>query len=358
MSRLLALGRDVILPRRKDLGTDDVPGIKTFAEIIDDLKLKFNLKTGREALRLLGFPGPYNISVNTRTTPVPVFRILALCAREDISADELFFGRLPEDHLIRQFEREDIAKRVIGVLIRLEKENPEYYRSIYRNVIGEVDWISTEKRAAMSKRLVFDKSVLLQRNRDKIIEAVLYFVANSENCEIFKLSKLMYFMDFVHFRETGRSVTGLVYFAWKEGPVPVNLYTELISNPKPDLIEAIEVKTMGPTITFIPHRDSDQSFFSRREKRLMRELSDYFREAESGEMTEKYHLSKEPWFRTFTSKGERSLIRYIDAVDGKRGLTRREIIERQEEMRDMYKNFGISWDTMPAYSGDLYKPED
>jgi len=338
--------------------TDDVPGMRTFAEICNYLKLKLHLETKEKIMRVLGYKSITEITSREQDNRVPVLRLLALCSERNISADELFFGKEPKDFMSRQFEREDIARRIIGGLARIEKENPDYYRRLYRDVIGEVDWINTGKKTEMAKRLVSDRSVLLRHNRKKMIELMLFFVANTENCEMFKLFKLMYFLDFLHFRHTGRSVTGLVYFAWKQGPVPADLYVEITERPKPDFMEAMEVKKAGNVTTFISYRPWDLSIFSRRETRMMNELAEHFKETESKSITEKYYLPKEPWFKTFTTEGEGKLIRYMMAIDGRHGLTRREIIERQEEMRDMYRSFGISWETVPAESGDLYNPSE
>ena len=68
--------------------------------------------------------------------------------------------------------------------------------------------------------------MLISRNRQKIINAIVYFAANTQNCGKVKLFKLLYLLDFAHFRETGRSVTGLDYHAWKMGPVPFDLMQE------------------------------------------------------------------------------------------------------------------------------------
>jgi len=343
------------MQKGKRVLASDVPGMKTFEEIIDFLKIKLHLETDQKIASLLGFSnGGADIILRRRNNNVPVFRLLTVCTKKDISADELFFGKRPQDFMSRQFKREDIAKRLIGALARVEKEKPDYYRRVYKDVIGEVDWINTKEKTEMSQRLVLDRSVLLQYNRKKIAETVLFFSANPKCCEIFKVCKLMYFLDFLHFRHTGRSVTGLVYFAWKQGPVPVVLYQELIGNCKPDLVDAVEVSKTGDSVFLIPLRSFDNSVFSRREIRLMNELAEHFKEIKCESITEKYYLPKEPWFKTFTEKGKGEMIGYMIAVDGKHGLTRREILERQEEMRDMYRNFGISWSSTPSESGDLY----
>jgi uncharacterized phage-associated protein len=72
--------------------------------------------------------------------------------------------------------------------------------------------------------------MLVEHSREKLINSIIYFLKNTKNCGKTKLFKLLYYLDFMHFRETGRSVTGLDYYAWDFGPVPKKLYDE-INNP-------------------------------------------------------------------------------------------------------------------------------
>jgi uncharacterized phage-associated protein len=62
--------------------------------------------------------------------------------------------------------------------------------------------------------------------RSRIRNAVLFFAKNTEACGKIKLFKLLYLLDFEHFKLTGKSVTGFEYEAWKFGPVPVDLMQE------------------------------------------------------------------------------------------------------------------------------------
>lgn len=62
--------------------------------------------------------------------------------------------------------------------------------------------------------------------RQKLIQAIIYFASNTKYCGKIKLFKLLYLLDFEHFRQTGKSVTGFEYQAWKFGPVPVDLMEE------------------------------------------------------------------------------------------------------------------------------------
>src|SRR5260370_37737235 len=82
--------------------------------------------------------------------------------------------------------------------------------------------------------------MLISRNREKLINAVVYFAANTRHCGKVKLFKLLYLLDFTHFRETGRSVTGLVYHAWRMGPVPLSLMQEW-DQLESDIADAIAI---------------------------------------------------------------------------------------------------------------------
>ena len=46
-------------------------------------------------------------------------------------------------------------------------------------------------------------------HREKLINAIIYFAQNTKYCGKIKLFKLLYFLDFWHFKQTGKSVTGL-----------------------------------------------------------------------------------------------------------------------------------------------------
>ena len=124
-----------------------------------------------------------------------------------------------------------------------------------------------------------------------------------------KLFKLLYFLDFEHFRDTGRSVTGLDYFAWKMGPVPKSLFEELEAG---DVTWGTTVrfskKTLsgdkGWMLTVHPLAPFNAELFSRRELRLLNKLAEEFRDTEAEEMVEATHLENSPWDKVW-SKEER-----------------------------------------------------
>ena len=55
--------------------------------------------------------------------------------------------------------------------------------------------------------------MIIDHRREKLTQAVVFFGHTMRKLGKVKLFKLLYFLDFEHFRDTGRSVTGLDYFA-------------------------------------------------------------------------------------------------------------------------------------------------
>lgn len=140
--------------------------------------------------------------------------------------------------------------------------------------------------------------------REKLINAVVFFAVNTNHCGKIKLIKLLYLLDFEHFRLTGRSVTGLDYHAWTMGPVPTAFFEEWDSLGA-DLAEAIEIR---PEQVFdyeryrvVAKRDFDPSHFSRRELRLMDALADRFRSDYSKPMVNVTHFERGPWSKIWNN---------------------------------------------------------
>ncbi len=160
--------------------------------------------------------------------------------------------------------------------------------------------------------------MLISRNREKLINVIVFFASNTQHCGKVKLFKLLYLLDFAHFRQTGRSVTGLDYRAWKMGPVPLELMQEW-EDLDPDMAKAIDI-VPEPVIDFIrervvPKMQFDDALFTRRELRLMAELSAQF----FGELTKPLigftHAERGPWDKIWDGgKGNNERIPYALAL--------------------------------------------
>src|SRR5436190_1617210 len=79
------------------------------------------------------------------------------------------------------------------------------------------------------------------RKREKLVNAALYFAQNTEHFGLVKLFKLLYFLDFEHYKDIGRSVTGLEYEAWEQGPVPAKLNREIKQGAEQDILDALNI---------------------------------------------------------------------------------------------------------------------
>ena len=140
--------------------------------------------------------------------------------------------------------------------------------------------------------------MLISRNRQKLIQAAVYFASNTDGCGKVKLFELLYLLDFAHFRATGRSVTGLDYVAWKLGPVPVELAQEW--DPlEPDMAVAISIEPEQVVDhvreRVVPRVPFDDSLFTRRELELMQRIAQQHACDLSKPMVNVTHEERGPW---------------------------------------------------------------
>lgn len=183
--------------------------------------------------------------------------------------------------------------------------------------------------------------MLVDRRRGKLLNSIIYFANHTRMCGKTKILKLLFLLDFDHFRQTGRSVTGMKYYAWKMGPVATDLYEE-IDHPEPDFLDAVRVdrvqiidherEQITPVGTF------DPSHFSRREMRLLEEISARYREQSAGEMVEVVHAENGAWDKVYQGgKGKGSEIPYSLVLDD--DPERDIVLEKEKESREVRENF-------------------
>lgn len=135
--------------------------------------------------------------------------------------------------------------------------------------------------------------MLISRHREKLLNALVFFAENTRKFGKTKAIKLLFLLDFEHFRQTGRTVTGLRYQAWEKGPVPVTVYEE-VDFPHPDFQAHIGVTPKKIENGWIfceitAKLPFDGSFFSPRELRIMRSLTQRFHGHNSQQMIDVSH---------------------------------------------------------------------
>jgi uncharacterized phage-associated protein len=160
--------------------------------------------------------------------------------------------------------------------------------------------------------------MLISKEREKLINAIVYFASHTKYCGKVKLFKLLYLFDFDHFRETGRSATGLDYSAWRLGPVPVEIMQEW-DQLDPDLASAIDI-VPEQVIDYVrekvvPKRPFDDSAFTKRELRMMKDLAQRFRDEMTRPLVNFTHAELGPWHKIWDSgRGSNERIPYALAV--------------------------------------------
>ena len=177
--------------------------------------------------------------------------------------------------------------------------------------------------------------MLITHEREKLLNAIIYFSINTKYLGKTKLYKLLYFLDFDHYKEIGRSVTGLDYFAWKMGPVPVSLHEE-VDMPEQDMldkVEFVEKKTRnGGMLTVKAISEFDAKHFTKREMRIMQSLVKQYADALAEDMVEATHLENQPWHKIFIEEGNRQKIIPYDLALRKQELEEmNELISERED---------------------------
>lgn len=182
--------------------------------------------------------------------------------------------------------------------------------------------------------------MLLTHEREKLINAIIFFADNTRFLGKTKLCKLLYFLDFEHFKETGRSVTGMNYFAWKMGPVPVKLYEE-VDMPEPDMAEKIsfsEKQTKRGTMLVVkPIAKFSSTHFTKRELRILQSLAKEFHDTQADDMIEVTHLENQPWHTIYVEEGKKQeQIPYELAI---RRQEKKEMADLIAERNNFIENF-------------------
>lgn len=158
--------------------------------------------------------------------------------------------------------------------------------------------------------------MIVSRDREKLINAIVYFLRGTNHCHTLKLFKLLNFSDFEHFRQTGRTIFGLEYRALPKGPVPTELLEEMKRGGAQDLKAAINLTEIKDDITgelkrrdLKPRIAFDVKWFTPRELKVLARIAEFFRDLKADDMSEFSHKNKKPWASVYQDgKGQGRLI--------------------------------------------------
>lgn len=164
-------------------------------------------------------------------------------------------------------------------------------------------------------------AVITKSDRQRLLQSIVFFATRTNHCGKIKLFKLLYLLDFEHFRQTGKSVTGLDYQAWKFGPVPIELMEEWESfnGDMERLIHIVDERIIDycrETVEVNSGVRFDPDEFSKRQINIMEELSEKYGDARSPEMIDVVHAQNGAWYNVWRNgRGARSPIPYEMAIE-------------------------------------------
>jgi uncharacterized phage-associated protein len=185
--------------------------------------------------------------------------------------------------------------------------------------------------------------------RKKLLNAVLFFASNTKRVNLGKLSKLLYFLDFIHFNQMGYPSIGLKYYAFEKGPVPRDFWLEIRDADVPEDFKG-KIVLIQKTDDFAPHykeveiralEKPDVSVFTPREIRILNDLAFVYKEATASDMSEVTHLPKQPWDITIREKGKNQPIDYLVSIGEESAVSMDDAADSLKEHSEVVRNFEI-----------------
>ena len=175
-------------------------------------------------------------------------------------------------------------------------------------------------------------------DREKLLNAILFFSKKVKYPVTTKIFKLLFVLDFFHFKQYGQTVTNLNYYARGSGAVPSDFWDEIKSGTVPeDFQNDLGLAPFQPVsmnvqeYEFQAKRPPQLGVFSQREKKILDELVQAFENASPHMMSETAFLKNRPWKKTLAEKGEGALIDYLLAIDNEARITREHAEEALQE---------------------------
>jgi len=179
--------------------------------------------------------------------------------------------------------------------------------------------------------------------RRKLLNALLFFAKNTRYLNLTKLSKLLYFLDFTHFKQTGYPSIGLKYYAFQKGPLPKDFWLEIKDGDVPEdfkgkialipKMDELEPKFKEMEIRAL--KNPDLSVFTPREVKIINELAFIFKNAKAWEISEVSHLPNQPWDITMKKVGEKCLIDYLLGIDEKSEIN---LDDARDSLKDHFES--------------------
>ena len=213
---------------------------------------------------------------------------------------------------VHRYENGAIQDNVHDSTLRLieDQQNMQKFFEANRNKLpsyiaarlekGIIDFLQEDKEQAFQasfERLVSHQHVDLTSgfkayDLEKLKNMILYLVKRLDGVLKVKLNKLLWYCDFLHFKQTSVSITGTQYVRLPYGPAPNN-YERIIGIMQPELLDKDEIDfdtekdIVGERFTALV--EPDKRLFSGKEIQVMDFIADTFRTDTSTGIKDKSH---------------------------------------------------------------------
>jgi len=196
--------------------------------------------------------------------------------------------RLIEDpQNMQKFFKANRSKLLPYIAARLEKRIADFLQEDKEQAFQ----VSFER--LVSHQYVDLTSGFKEYDLEKFKNMVLYLVNRLGSVLETKLNKLLWYCDFLYFKESSVSITGTQYVRFPYGPVPNN-YERIIGIMQPELLKMDEIPfntkegiVLGKQFTALV--EPDESIFSEQEIKVMNFIADTFRNDTSTSIKNKSH---------------------------------------------------------------------
>ena len=155
-----------------------------------------------------------------------------------------------------------------------------------------------------------ENSGFVSFSEKKIAEMIKFFCKNMDSVFVTKMNKLLFYSDFLKYKNEGFGMTGINYRAITFGPVP-DRYGEIYSRAEGVEMEDYIYQDGNSGTLLSTSEEPDMSVFSDTEKEILSQVAKKFKYYSAGKISEQSHREK-GWIECIEGK---KIIPYSYAFD-------------------------------------------
>lgn len=225
-------------------------------------------------------------------------QIKAIREKYDVSASKMSEILGLGTNTYRLYEQGEVPSVGNGRLIMAAEDPFEFkkFLAVSKDIVGEKQYhkicskidsiIEEDKKSeffnheikSLFTKLVPDKETGYRLpNLEKICHMIMFFSANAVTWST-KLNKLLFYSDFLAFKNSGQGISGLGYQAFKYGPVPSKYWKLYDIISEGELLHREHVEEYGhPGSYFVPKLTFNELLFDEFELGIMHVVSERFK---------------------------------------------------------------------------------